>query len=148
MGWLKIGHYEDNLMNPIITYGNIKTCLDAQRQDKDTAQQAHEQIAQHAEVALAATAPIPPLPILLPEAMEEAVEVTLPDSAEVNLAGLRQVHQCYTHQTRSALLLRYVKPLRHEQHSNPIFATFFYAMHGMTGKARQRNYMTYLKQLA
>lgn len=57
-------------MNPIITNGNIKTCPDAQRQDKDTAQQAHEQIAQHAEVALATTAPIPPALILLPEAME------------------------------------------------------------------------------
>lgn len=139
-------------MNPIITNGNIKTCLDAQRQDKGTAQQAHEQIAQHAEVALAVTAPIPPLPILLPEAMqeamEEAVEVTLPDTAEVNLAGLRQVHPCYTHQTRYFLSLLYVKPLRHEQLSNRIFATSFYATHGMTGKARQRNYMTYLKQLA
>jgi len=53
-------------MNPIITYGNIEKCPDAQHQDKGTAQQAQEQIAQHAEVALAATAPIPPLPILLP----------------------------------------------------------------------------------
>lgn len=135
-------------MNPIITNGNIKTCPDAQHQDRGTAQQALEQIAQHAEVALVATTPIPPLPILLLEAMEEVVEVTLPDIAEVNLAGLRQVHRCYTHQTRSVLLLRYVKPLRHEQRSSPIFATSFYATHGMTGKARQRNYMTYLKQLA
>ena len=135
-------------MNPIITNGNIKTCPDAQRQDKVTAQQAHEQIAQHAEAALAATVPIPPLHILLPEAMEEAVEVTLPETVAVNLAGLRQVHPCYTHQMRSVLLLRYVKPLKHEQHSNPIFATSFYATHGMTGKALQRNYMTYLKQLA
>ena len=135
-------------MNPIITNGNIKTCPDAQRQDKVTAQQAHEQIALHAEVALAATVHIPLLPILLLEAMEEAVELTLPDKAEVNLAGLRQVHPCYTHQTRYVLLLLYVKPLRLEQHSNPIFAMSFYATHGMTGKARQRNYMTYLKQLA
>jgi len=135
-------------MNPIITYGNIKTCPDAQRQDKGTAQQVREQIAQHAEVALAAIAPIPPLHILLPEAMAEAVEVTLLDPAEADLAGLRQAQQCYTHQMRSALLHRYVKPLRHEQHSNPISAMSFYAMHGMTGKARQRNYMTCLKQLA
>jgi hypothetical protein len=63
---LKIAHHEGSLMNPIITYGNIEKCPDAQRQDKGTAQQAQEQIAQHAEVALAATAPIPPLPILLP----------------------------------------------------------------------------------
>ncbi|HFE6724877.1 TPA: hypothetical protein ACF91S_003622 [Salmonella enterica subsp. enterica serovar Newport] len=56
-------------MNPMITNGNIKTYPDAQRRDKDTAQQAREKIALHAEVALAATAPIPSLPILLPEAV-------------------------------------------------------------------------------
>ena len=76
-------------MNPIITNGNIKTCPDAQRQDKGTAQQAHEQIVQHAAVAPAATATIPPPPIPLPEATEEAVEAALQAPAEVNLAGLR-----------------------------------------------------------
>lgn len=94
---MKKGEVAANLMNHIITYRKVWTCLDAQPQDKVIAQRAQEQTALHVEIAMAVTDhPLIHLRSIPPREVSEVggiVPALL--AAEENPVGLRQVHPWY-----------------------------------------------------